>query len=94
MHYRGHAFSSQLVAQVCNALLLLLAMQVRQVFTAWLRQYVARLRQESWQAPGAAERRTKLMQSCNPRYARLASGCSQCSEAEYQLLHEAHGGVP
>ena len=46
--------------------------QVRQTFTAWLRQYMARLRQESWQTPGAAERRAELMQSCNPRCARLA----------------------
>ncbi len=55
--------SDQGVAEVLTTL----ALQVRETFTAWLRQYVARLRQESWQTPGAAERRVNLMQSCNPR---------------------------
>ena len=68
-------------------------MQVRQIFLAWLRQYGTRLQMESWQTPGAAERRVKLMNSCNPRRAccqmlreplllmRKCPGCCRAGEA-------------
>ena len=41
--------------------------QVERLWNVWMRRYLARLQEERWQAPGAAEKRSKLMQSCNAR---------------------------